>query len=215
MYHLEMRQFPHNMCRFNMSSEEVLAVVEPWANDRWVELGERRWSPHQAKMTIIEGPRIPVEQLTMGRGWRQAQRHATDVTERVLAEARARGGGVRQAPPGDAPAQAGLLADSLGLELIAMLDERPAPLLRAWTLAGARCPDRSASESLELAEQAVRSLLRSHLIVLVRAGVDTREGGAGDDGGREVPEAELDAVLRAVGSWAAQDGTAPVRMRRA
>lgn len=210
-----MRQFPHNMCRFNMSREEVLAVVEPWANDQWVELGERRWSPHQAKMTIIEGPRIPAEQLTMGRGWRQAQRHGTEVTERALADARALGGAAQQVAPRDAPTEAGLLADSLGLELVALLDEHPAPLARAWTLAGARCPDRPASECLALAEQAVRSLLRSRLIVLLRVGGDDAGSGGADDGGREVPGDELDAVLRAVENWAGNDGTAPVRMRRA
>ncbi len=214
MYHLEMRQFPHNMCRFNMTREELLAVVEPWANDRWVELGERRWSPHQAKMTIVEGPRIPPEQLTMGRGWRQAQRSGAEVTEPMLAEARALGSTATRTPAHDALAPAGLLADSLGLELVALLDERPAALSRAWTLAGARCPDRAASECLALAEQAVRSLLRSRLIVLVR--VDRNAAGSGGDGEgvREVPGDELEEILRAVESWVGEEETAPVRMRR-
>ena len=69
MYHLELRQFPHNMCRFNLTEEELHAlVVEAWTREQWIELGDRKWSPQQAKLTILEGPRIPMEQLTMGRG---------------------------------------------------------------------------------------------------------------------------------------------------
>jgi hypothetical protein len=213
MYHLELRQFPHNMCRFNMTREELLAVIEPWANDQWVELGERRWSPHQAKLTIVEAPRIPVEQLTMGRGWRQAQRNGAEVTERLLADARAVGGVATQTPVDDVPAQAGLLADSLGLELLTLLDERPAPPSRAWTLACARCPERTASECLALAEQAVRSLLRSHLIVLVRSARDAGDGESGRGG--DVPEDELDELLRTVESWVTAGEMAHVNMRRA
>jgi hypothetical protein len=214
MYHLELRQFPHNMCRFNLTKEELLAVVEPWAHDQWVELGERRWSPHQAKLTIVEGPRIPVEQLTMGRGWRQAQRNGAEVTERLLADARSVGSAATQAPVHDVSAQADLLADSLGLELLTLLDERPAPPAQAWTLACARCPERTASECLALAEQAVRSLLRSRLIVLVRSVVDPPGSGGEGGGGEEVPEDEHEDVLRAVESWAGQGETAPVAMRR-
>ena len=217
MYHLELRQFPHNMCRFNMTRDELLAVIAPWANDQWVELGERRWSPHQAKLTIVEGPRIPVEQLTMGRGWRQAQRNGAEVTEHLLADARAVGSAATQTPVHEVPAQPGLLADSLGLELLAMLDDRPAPPSQAWRLACGRCPERTASECLALAEQAVRSLLRSHLIVLVRSAGDTTGSvgeGSGGHGG-EVPEDELDDVLRTVESWVADGETVPVTMRRA
>ena len=57
MYHIELRQFPHNMCRFNLTEQELLATVTaPWAREQWIELGERKWSPHQAKLTVLEGP---------------------------------------------------------------------------------------------------------------------------------------------------------------
>ena len=86
VYHVELRQFPHNMCRFNVSAQELrAAVLEPWLRDRWVEFGERKWTPHQATLTVLEGPRIPVGQLTMGRGWRTAQRKGREVTEELLA----------------------------------------------------------------------------------------------------------------------------------
>jgi hypothetical protein len=213
MYHLELRQFPHNLCRFNLTKQELHAIVEPWARDHWIELGERKWSPQQAKLTILEGPRIPVQQLSMGRGWRQAQRHGTEVTERLLADARTVGTAASQVPTHDVPAQAGLLADSLGLEVLALLEDHPAPLAESWALACARWPERPGSECLGLAEQAVRSLLRTRLIVLVRGALDDAGSGGGGDAGGEVREDELEAVLRAAESWAAPGHR--VGMRRA
>jgi hypothetical protein len=108
VYHIELRQFPHNLCHFNMTAEQLdAAVVEPWARDQWIEMGERKWSPHQAKLTVLESPYIPVEDLSMGRGWRAAQRRGRDVTERVLAAARERMAGDRTPPPPAGGATAG------------------------------------------------------------------------------------------------------------
>jgi 2-iminobutanoate/2-iminopropanoate deaminase len=92
VYHVELRHFPRNVCRFNLSAEELRAtVLEPWAADRPFELGELRWDPRQARLTVLEGPRIPPEQLSMGRGWRSAQRHGRDVTAQLLPTAPGRG----------------------------------------------------------------------------------------------------------------------------
>ncbi len=57
MYHVELRQFPHNMCRFNLTDAELRAIVEPWAREQVVDFGERKWSPQTATLTILEGPR--------------------------------------------------------------------------------------------------------------------------------------------------------------
>jgi hypothetical protein len=86
VYHVELRHFPRNVCRFNLSGEQLRAtVLEPWAADRPFELGELKWDPRHARLTVLEGPRLPPEQLSMGRGWRTAQRHGRDVTEQLLA----------------------------------------------------------------------------------------------------------------------------------
>ena len=77
----------------------------------------------------------------MGRGWRAAERQGKDVTERVLAAAR-RG---RAAPAHTRPAwhraaaatNGVLAADSLGLELLALLASGPAGSHGAWRLAAA------------------------------------------------------------------------------
>src|SRR5213082_2369107 len=113
MYHVELRQFPHNLCRFNLSEHELRAIAERWARDQWVALGDRKWDPNQARLTILEGPKIGPEQLTMGRGWRAAQRGGSDVTASVLANARARLSGATAAA-GATPAGAGVAPAAAG-----------------------------------------------------------------------------------------------------
>jgi hypothetical protein len=163
VFHVELRQFPHNFCRFNMSEQELRkAVLDAWARKEWLEFGERKWDPNQASLTVLEGPRLSMQELSMGRGWRNAQRAGSDVTERVLEEARAArapagGGG---APNAAEHSAVGLRADadvqSLAVELVALLGQKPQPLMRAWRLALESHPDRSPSECLALAEELVR-----------------------------------------------------------
>lgn len=165
VFHVELRQFPHNFCRFNMSERDLrAAVVDAWARKEWLEFGERRWDPNQASLTVLEGPRLSMQELSMGRGWRHAQRAGTDVTERVLEEAHpARA----PASPGSPAAEGGVGAAALdkcpeatlaalAAELIALLGEDPRSLVRAWQLAMERHPDRTPSECLALAEDFVR-----------------------------------------------------------
>jgi 2-iminobutanoate/2-iminopropanoate deaminase len=88
VYHVELRHFPRNLCHFNMGAAELQsAILEPWAADRMFDLGDLRWDPRQARLTVLEGPRIPPDQLTMGRGWSTAKRQGTDVTAQLLAAA--------------------------------------------------------------------------------------------------------------------------------
>jgi hypothetical protein len=202
VYHIELRQFPHNLLRFNLAEGELRAtIVEPWAREQWIELGDRKWNPHQAKLTVLEGPHLPVEELSLGRGWRAARRQGRDVTERLLAAAREAMGvemhkpitPAREARP--SAAAEGLLADSLGLELLTLLGAGPAPPRRAWELAQMRHPERTASQCLALAERAVASLLRSRLVVLTWA---DRPDAARSQLGEEE---EVQALLHALDSW--------------
>ncbi len=178
MFHIELRQFPHNACRFNLTDAELREVVEPWARDEWIEEGERKWSPHQARLTVLEGPRVEVEDLTMGRGWRNAQHKSTDVTERVIAEALASSTASASAataanpthpaepfPSGEAlvTAENGVqggdrTSSSRATELHPLLGRDPSALLQAWRLAAQRRPELSPSESLALAESTLRTL---------------------------------------------------------
>jgi hypothetical protein len=218
VFHIELRQFPHNVCRFNLSEQELRALVGPWAREQWIELDGRKWSPHQARLTILDGPRLAVQELSMGRGWRNAQRRSEDVTDRVLAAAKAPpahdGGfspshsrsstGLSRPSPGqpEPSADLPLEADSLGLELLAMLAEAPASLSAVWQLARSRFPERLPSECLAVAEQAIRSLLRRRLIVLVASGGSAdRDREAAEPAGPGPAEAEAEQFLRAPESW--------------
>jgi hypothetical protein len=164
MYHVELRQFPHNFCRFNLSETELReAVIDAWARGEWIEFGERKWNPQQAKLTVLEGPLIALERLSMGRGWHIAEREGRDVTEQLLATARSASVSAAGSFPagGPAPSQAAAVlghdqVPALTAELLGLLGEDPIPLMRAWQLALEGHPDRTPSECLALAEGLVR-----------------------------------------------------------
>jgi hypothetical protein len=205
VYHFELRKFPHAVSRFNQTEQEVHALVVRWVAEEWIDVGERKWNVHETKLTVLEGPELSLQEMAMNRGWRNAMRRSEDVTGRVLAAARATGAPAAAGAPGAggapaagiAPASGGvsaagdltLLADSLGLEVLGTLDAGPAPLARVWQLAHERLDDRSPSESLALAELAVRSLLDRGLVVLQPGDAET----AG-------------AVLDDVQSWTSEGG---------
>jgi hypothetical protein len=202
VYHFELRKFPHTVSRFNQSEQQVQALAARWVSEEWIEAAERKWNVNEAKLTVLEGPELSLQEMAMNRGWRNARRRSEDVTERVLGAARegvtaARtsgldaGGTVASAPQlAERPASDDLrlLADSLGLEVLGTLDAGPAPLARVWQLAHERVDGRSPSESLALADLAVRSLLGRGLVVL-------------QQGNAELAEAELDDVQ----SWTRDD----------
>lgn len=160
MFHVELRQFPHNACRFNLDEHELRALLDPWVREKVVEVGERKWSPHQARLTILEGPPLELADLRLGRGWRSAQRRSQEVTERVLAAVRQavdEGAGAAGQPV--ASAQPPGVADpvTLGVQLAALLGAEPVALLQAWRSAAAASPGLAPSESLAQAERALGS----------------------------------------------------------
>ena len=165
VYHVEIRQFPHNTCRFNMTEAELRVIADPWSRMEWVEVGERKWSPHQAKLKILRGPEIPLEQLSMGRGWPTARREGEDVTEQVLAACRSTPAAASpgpstaatQAPPPAATVSGAGPAEALLGELAPLLGDDPQTLLEAWRHAAALYRNSSPSESLALAERAIGS----------------------------------------------------------
>ncbi len=165
MFHIELRQFPHNMCHFNMTEQELFdTVVIAWAREQWIELGDRKWNPHQSKLTVLEGSEIPIEQLSMGRGWRNAQRHSEDVTERVLAQAKQARGHVEPTKPtrrrGRPPATGSSAPrDASDAGLLPLLGRDPEALLQAWRLVAERRPELAPSEfrSRHLKERSPRS----------------------------------------------------------
>lgn len=251
MYHVELRQFPHVVRRFNQSQHQVTALAIPWVREEWVEVDDRKWNINQAELTVLEGPQLSMPELAMGRGWRNAQRKSEDITERVLEAFKAESDaapertpgqrGVAEPPMSDEPAGAGgpgrpaasaparapepapasahtdalgdretLLADSVGLQVLALLDDAPVPLQRAWRLAEERLSGAPAPESLALAESAVGSLLSRRLIVL--------EPARDADPGRAVgglAQEQIEPALRSAESWGGGEAEGAVLMRRA
>jgi hypothetical protein len=192
VYHFELRKFPHTVSRFNQSEQQVQALAARWVSEEWIEVAERKWNVNEAKLTVLQGPELSLQEMAVNRGWRNARRRSEDVTERVLGAARegvtaarasrtsglGAGGTVASgSQPAEQPASGdlGLLADSLGLEVLGALDAGPMPLGRVWQLAHERLSGRSPAESLALAELAVRSLLARRLVVLRRGDAEAAD----------------------------------------
>jgi hypothetical protein len=155
-----MRQVPHNACRFNLSEAQLRPIVDPWVLEKLVDFGERKWMPYQARLTILEGPEMAPQQLTMGRGWRTAQRQCEDVTARVLAAAStAAEEAAAQGPAGPKGDGAGTLADPLavGVQIAGLLGPDAAALLAAWRAAASSSPGLAPSDALAAAERNLRS----------------------------------------------------------
>lgn len=228
MFHIELRQAPHSLHRFNLSEEELrVGVLEPWVSGRQIQMGERSWAGQTGKILVLEGPEIPIGQLTMGRGWSVAQRAGTDVTERMLrsvsgalrAAAPAQAGvaiaadGAASVPPSSivqaasqiAPIDAEVLADALGLELLRELGDAPMSLFSAWRIAARRHPQVPPGIALDLAARAVASLMRSHLVRLDR--VESRETASTSE--------DFSAALFVIDSWTKESGPSTLWMHRA
>jgi hypothetical protein len=179
-YHVELRDFPRTLTRFNQSGQQLGAIVLPWVENRIVEMDDDKWAPWQSTITIVEGPPIPLGGLSMGRGWKTALREGTDVTDRVLAEARqaiADGSASAQAPsedgtppaaapdepavdyPSMAPAHPAAPpgspedAPATSSEMADLLGAEPERLLVAWRAVAGRTGGLAPSESLALAER--------------------------------------------------------------
>jgi hypothetical protein len=181
MFHIELRHFPHTTSRFNLSEDELRQIVIPWVRDEWIEVGERKWNPHEAQLTILEGPTLEVQEMAMGRGWKSAKRRSEDVTERVIgisrqaeeervaAQDQAR---IEEAARRQVAAETGQTTEAaaeipspalsdplaLGVALASLLGSQPAQLLAAWQQAAAGSPGLSPSETLAQAERDLGSL---------------------------------------------------------
>ena len=155
MFHVELRQFPHQARAFNLTREELDArILAPWAAGTPVQLDDRRWQPDRAKLTIYEGPQLEAEDLGMGRGWGNVTREGEEVTERLLVE-------VAHPPP----------VAELKREVLDGCACGPLTLGRLVDLTGERYPQARVSERLALCEQAVWELLHEGAIQLMRTGV--------------------------------------------
>jgi hypothetical protein len=147
VYHLQLRMRPHMARAFNLTAAELTdRFLAPMVNGRELIYNDREWSPRKTTVTIYEGPELPVEQMGMGRGWGNVQRSGTDVTERILRQAR---GQTARHPA----------LDRLQERLAGRLSASPVTLGEVLALADDLMDASRVSERLAVAELAVWELL--------------------------------------------------------
>ena len=89
MFHVELRQFPHQARAFNLEREELeRRIVQPWVGGATVELQEHRFTPEKAKLTIYEGRELAASEMGLGRGWANVTRVGSEVTSQLLEASR-------------------------------------------------------------------------------------------------------------------------------
>jgi hypothetical protein len=87
-FHVELGSALQHARSFNLSHEELLTtVVQPWLEERTIELGEQEWVPGETTLKILEGPHLEMPDLSFGQGWSNAERSSENVTQQVLAQA--------------------------------------------------------------------------------------------------------------------------------
>lgn len=89
-FHVEIsRGFRHARV-FNLDEEALRTrVLEPWVRGRKILLGDKDWEPRDCKLVILEGPELADADLSMGRGWSNAEKTGENVTRRLVDEAAA------------------------------------------------------------------------------------------------------------------------------
>ena len=89
---------------FNLNDRTLwLRFLSPLMADRDFTLEGHDFTPRKTRIKIFEGPRLEPHELALGRGWQNVERSGGDVTEAVLARARAHAAAAAAAAPGAAP----------------------------------------------------------------------------------------------------------------
>ncbi|MDQ6776827.1 MAG: hypothetical protein M3071_11580 [Actinomycetota bacterium] len=197
MFHVEVRQFPNVARTFNLSEADLSAkVVGPWVRGQVVHIGERKWEPAKAKITVLEGRELRRDEMGLGRGWANISRDSENVTERVLTAAQA------HAKPGGVPDASGEIVAFKDVVKAQCATDRLAIHQVMW-LANSRHPEWRVSDRLALAERAVWELLHEGRLIMV-----WRVAGAA---GSEYPAAERSEWQPTLLAWATWSDSAEPR----
>ncbi len=186
MFHVELRQFPHQTRAFNLTREELdERIVNPWLAGDPIELNEYRWLPDRATLAIYEAPPLGIAEIGLGRGWQNVTRSGRDVTQEVLIEAR---DGTAELPT----------AEDFKDEVAARAGAGPISISGLVELAGEWYPQSRVSERIALCEGVVWELLHSVPVTLSRRG-------------QAVPAYEWQDLLLTWPTWI-DDGPDPVSL---
>jgi hypothetical protein len=85
-FHVEISSgFRQRARTFNLDEAELRStILDPWMRGRVIALGDKEWEPRDCKLIILEGPELADTDLSMGRGWSNAERTAENVTRRLV-----------------------------------------------------------------------------------------------------------------------------------
>ncbi len=90
-FHVEISSgFRQRARAFNLDEAELRAtVLEPWVQGRRVHLGDKDFEPRDSRLVVLEGPELADVDLSMGRGWANAEKASENVTRRLVESASA------------------------------------------------------------------------------------------------------------------------------
>ena len=88
-FHVEIsRGFRHRARAFNLDQDELRRkILDPWVRGRVIVLGDQDWEPRDCKLVVLEGPELADTDLSMGRGWSNAEKSAENVTRKLVEQA--------------------------------------------------------------------------------------------------------------------------------
>ena len=88
-FHVEISSgFRQRARAFNLDEAKLRAMIlDPWVRGRRVHLGEKDFEPKDSKLVVLEGPELADVDLSMGRGWSNAEKASENVTRRLIDEA--------------------------------------------------------------------------------------------------------------------------------
>ncbi len=85
-FHVEISSgFRQRARAFNLDEGKLRGeILDPWTRGRRIALGDKDWEPRDCKLIILEGPELAETDLSMGRGWSNAERSSENVTRRLV-----------------------------------------------------------------------------------------------------------------------------------
>jgi hypothetical protein len=84
-FHVEISMGFRRARAFNLDEAKLRAdILDPWMRGRVIMLGDRDWEPRDSKLIVLEGPELHDTDLSMGRGWSNAERVSENVTRRLV-----------------------------------------------------------------------------------------------------------------------------------
>jgi hypothetical protein len=122
-FHVEISSgFRERARAFNLDEAKLRrTVLDPWIRGRVISVGGKDWEPRDCKLIILEGPELAETDLSMGRGWSNAERTAKNVTRRLVDAAGGLAAGPVVAVLAENDSAAGEIAatlESLGLRTV-------------------------------------------------------------------------------------------------